>query len=61
MLKPYLSNIVNNHKKCKIQLTMLIDFISSKDLKETHTMHTRSDNIKIMMGSEINDIIEELF
>ena len=24
-------------------------------------MHTRSDNIKIMMGSETDDIIEELF
>ena len=24
-------------------------------------MHTRSDNIKIMMSSEANDIIEELF
>ena len=45
----------------EIQLTMAISFISSKDLKETRTMHTRSNNIKIMMGSETNDIIKELF
>ena len=28
---------------------------------ETCTMHTTSDNIKIMMGSKTNDITEELF
>ena len=61
MIKPYLSNIINNHKKWKIQLTMPINFISSKDLKGTRTMHTKSDNIKIMTGSETNDIIKELF
>ena len=61
MIKLYLSNIINNHKtqfgECKIQLTMEINFISPE---ETGTMHTRSDNIKIMMGSETNDIIERL-
>ena len=44
----------------KIQLTMQINFISSKDSRETSTMHTKSRNIEIMMGSETNDIIEEL-
>ena len=61
MINPYLSNIINNHKKWKIQLTMLINFISSKDLEETRKMHTKSDNVKIMMGSERNYIIKELF
>ena len=61
MIKPYLSNIINNHKKRKMQLTMPINFISSKYLEETCTMHTKSDNIKIMMRSETNDIINELF
>ena len=36
---------------------MAINFIS---LKETCTMHTRSDNIKIMMGSETKNVIEKL-
>ena len=36
----------------KIHLTMAIDFISSKDSNETCGMHTKSDNIEIMMGSE---------
>ena len=40
---------------------MSINFISSKDSDETHNMHTKSDNIEIMMGSETHDIIDELF
>ena len=46
----------------KIQLTMAINFVSSKDdSDEIRTMHTKSDNIEIMMGSETNEITEELF
>ena len=44
----------------KIQLTM--DFVSSKDdCDEVRTMHTKSDNLEITMGSETNEITEELF
>ena len=42
-----------------IQLTVKINFISSKDSGETHTMHAKSDN-KEIMSSEANDIIEKL-
>ena len=45
----------------KIQLTMAINFISSKDSDETRTMHTRSNNVQIMVGSETNEIIKDLF
>ena len=44
----------------KIQLTMPINFISSRDSDETCNMRTKTDNIEIMMGSETDDIIEEL-
>ena len=40
---------------------MSINFISHKDSNETRTMHTKSDNIEIMMSSETDEIIEELF
>ena len=40
---------------------MQINFISSKDSRETRTMHTKSDNIGTMMSSETDKIIEELF
>ena len=61
MIKPYFSDIINNHQKWKIQLTMPTNFISFKDLKETRIIYTKSDNIKVMLGSETNDIIEKLF
>ena len=40
---------------------MAINFISSKDSDETRTMHTKSNNVEIMMGSETDEIIIELF
>ena len=45
----------------KSQLTMAINFISSKDSDETRTMHTKSNNVEIMMGSKTDEIIEEVF
>ena len=44
--------------KWKIQLTMQINFVSSKDSEETRTMSTKSN--EIMMGNETSDILEEL-
>ena len=64
MIRPYLSGIINYHKtqgEWKIRLTMGINVISSKkDSDETRTMHTKSDNIEIMMGSEADEFIEKL-
>ena len=40
---------------------MTIDFTSSKDSDEICTMHTKSNNIEIMMGNETDEIIEDLF
>ena len=45
----------------KIQLTMAINFISSKDSNETRNVHTKSNNVEIMIGSEADEIIEDLF
>ena len=69
MIRPYLSDIINDHKtpevlkvhsgnkvidyettlgEWKIQLTMTINFVSSKyDSAEIRTMHTKIDNIKL--------------
>ena len=57
-------NTITEHKtqsEWKIQLTMAINFISSKDSDETCAMHAKSDNVEIMIGSETNEIIEKLF
>ena len=45
----------------KIQLTMAINFISSKGFDETRTMHTKSNNVEIMIGSKTDEIMEDLF
>ena len=63
MIWPYLSDTINDHEtqsEWKIQLTMHINFISSRDSDETRTMHTKSHNIEIMMGNETDKIIEKL-
>ena len=81
MIKPYLSDIINNHKthvlvryhsgdktwleetssERKIQLTMAINFISSKDPDETRITYTISNSVEIMIGSETDEIIENIF
>ena len=45
----------------KIQLKMAINFISSKDSDKTRTIHTKSDNTEMMIGSETDEITKELF
>ena len=60
MMRPYSSDIINDHKtegEWKIQLTMTIDFMSSKDSEETRTMRTKNHNIEIMIGNETDEII----
>ena len=62
-LKVHSSNEVVDYEtegEWKIQLPMEINFVSSKGSDEIRIMPTKSDNIDIIMGSETNDIIEEL-
>ena len=59
MIKPYLSDIINDHKKWEIQLTMQINFIYFKRF-ERNSYNTYKKWYH-MMGSETNDLIEELF
>ena len=44
----------------KVQLTMSINFISSKESDETRNMHTKCNNIKIMVGSETDEIKKDI-
>ena len=46
MVKPYLRDMINNHKskEWKIQLNMYTNFISFKDTGETRTAYVWSDN-----------------
>ena len=78
MIRPYLDDIINDHKtqgnwkiyspnliigyktqgEWKIKSSMII---SSKDSNEIRTLHTKSNNIEVMMGNETAEITEELF
>ena len=44
----------------KIQLTIANNFISSIDNDEVHIMHSKSDNIKIVMNDKADEITEKL-
>ena len=65
MIRPYLVEMINglkNQSKRKIQLSAAINFISSKpDSNETCIMHTKSNNIEFMIGSDTRKVIEKLF
>ena len=62
MIRPYLVDMINDHKnqsEWKIQLTATINFISSKpDSDKTRIMHTKRNNTEIMISSDINEVIE---
>ena len=60
-LKVHPGNKIIDHKtpaEWEIQLTMLINFMSSKDFEETCTVHTKSRNVEIMMANGTDDIIK---
>ena len=45
----------------KNQLTISINFMSSKDNDEERVMHSRSNNIELMINDKWDKVIEELF
>ena len=65
MIESYLVDMINDYKnkgEWVIQLTAEINFSSLKpDFNETRTIYTKSDNIEIMIGSDTNEVIEDLF
>ena len=63
-IKPYLRDIITNLEKSdtwKIQLTIAINFISSKDVDEEHVMHSKSNNKESMQNDNANEVENELF
>ena len=56
-----MTNNLKTQGEWKIQSTIAVSLSSSKNSNKTRTMHSKSDNIEIMIGSETNEIIDELF
>ena len=78
MIRPYLIDMINDHKaplklpdkeidsennfgEWKIQIKMRNICISSKRFEETRTIYSPSNKVKILIGIETDDIIDELF
>ena len=63
-IKPYLKDIINILKKShmwKTKLTIAINFMSSKDNDEDRVVHSKSDNVEMMINYEDDEVIEERF
>ena len=74
MIKPYLRDLIINHKSTtesnneendraewKIHLVMQNNFISDKDFKDTRTMYSASKPVEIFNCSNTNENIGTLF
>ena len=62
-IRSYLKNIINNLKifdTWKVQLTKTNNFISSIDNDEERVMHSKSDNVEIMINYEADEVYEVL-
>ena len=63
-IRPYLRDInyLKQSDTWKMELTITINFISSKDdNNEERVMHSKSDSIEIMISDEADEIIKNLF
>ena len=62
-IRPHLKYIINKLKKTdvwNIQLTIAINFVSSKDNGQECIMHSKSGNIKYKINDEADDVTEKL-
>ena len=52
---------LQNSDTWKIQLTIAINFFSSKDDEEERVMHSKSDNVRSTYYNDANEVVDELF
>ena len=50
-----------NSDTWKIQITIAINFISSKDHEKKRVMHSRNKNTKFTSCNDVNKVLDELF
>ena len=62
-IRPYLENMIRDYMSIgewKIQLTISVRFISSRNPEQFRIRHSHSENIEIMSGSDIDDVVNNL-
>ena len=52
---------LQNSDTWKIQLTIAINFFSSKDDEEERVIHSKSDNVRFTSYNDANEVVDELF
>ena len=61
----HLYDLINDHRIArrvwKIQISMRVNFISSKDTGKSRTIYVWIDNVSIMRGNDTGNIIREIF
>ena len=62
-IEPGLIDLINKHKNdnWKIQLAMKIIFTLIEDFNDKGALYVKTKNVEIMMGSDTNEIVKELF
>ena len=68
-IEPHLKDIMNNLEKpdtwtawyMKNSIKISLNFISSKDTDEERVLHSKSDNIGIIIYNKPNKVIKEVF
>ena len=63
-IRPYLNSLIDSYRtqgEWKVQLSMIIKFLYSKDSEEIRTMYNLSDNIETMTGYKTDEIVEDHF
>ena len=63
-IREYLRKMIDDKRKIgewKIQLVLKINFIFYKNFDDTRDLHSKSDNVEIMIGVDTNEIIKKLF
>ena len=63
-IKRSVKDIINNFKKSdtwKIQVKVAINFISCEDNDEEYVMHSKSDNIEIIINDKADQVTENFF
>ena len=63
-IRKHLRKMIDDKRKSgewKVQLVLKIDFIFSKIFNDTREVHSKSDNVEIMMGFDTNEIIKKIF
>ena len=57
-IKPYRKDIINNLEKGSVQKNQVTTAINFKYTNEERVMHSKNDNIEIMINDQVDEVIK---